>query len=757
MLDGNLYKQIIKQSPFGYLYGQLIRNEEGKVINYKIYDTNSEFEKIVNLKEEDIVNRNLTEILASFVEDDFDWTTFLQEIKKSSEGTIKEQYVESLNRWFRVHIFHHKEDYFVVQLIEVHAKQPFFKVLTDNLPFSTWAKDTEGRYITINRKFEEDAGLTFEEIRGKTDYDIWPTELAKQFRKEDEETILNLDMNYENEYFLNNIWYKTHKVAVKNHDKIIGTIGFSINISEEKRAKSELEKKSKFLSSLVNSIPDFIFNKDLEGRFLGFNDSIIENYFGKKEEELIGKTDKELVQDVKELQNFHRQDKEVISEGKVKVYEETLTLVDGSVREFETIKAPLFDENNEVIGILGISRDITHRNLQEKLLKESEEKFRQLAENIDGIFIISENNKIVYVSPGFEKIFGISCETFYKDNKVFINAIHKEDRGEGDYLNFDREMDVTVRVLRQDGSMRWLWIRSFPIKDEKGHAYRTVSIAQDITAIKEGERELDRLRTEFFANLSHEFRTPLNLIFTSLQMLELKIKALVSEDTEGIKKYSNIIRQNSFRLLRLVNNLIDTTKIDAGYVEYVPENHDIVSFIKSIANSVSSLAKEKEIELTFNSEVEEKVIAFDLDKMERIILNLMSNAIKFNNPGGKIQVFVDSNDEFTQVHIKDTGIGIPGDKLSYVFERFKQVQDRLTKVSEGSGIGLTLVKSLVEMHGGKIEVKSTLGEGAEFTVKIPNTLLDDKQEEALTKNQLLFNSRVEKIKIEFSDIYGINI
>jgi len=134
---------------------------------------------------------------------------------------------------------------------------------------------------------------------------------------------------------------------------------------------------------------------NLTESIIGFNDSIIENYFGKKEEELIGKTDKELVQDVKELQSFHRQDKEVISGRKMKVYEETLTLVDGSNREFETIKAPLFDENNEIIGILGISRDITHRNLQEKLLKESEEKFRQLAENIDGIFIISENNKIV--------------------------------------------------------------------------------------------------------------------------------------------------------------------------------------------------------------------------------------------------------------------------------------------------------------------------------------------------------------------------
>jgi len=380
---------------------------------------------------------------------------------------------------------------------------------------------------------------------------------------------------------------------------------------------------------------------------------------------------------------------------------------------------------------------------------------------------------MIYVSPGYEKIFDRSCESLYKDIESFGDTVHPEDKnryinnknGHIDSKEWDKfltcienkDFDETFRIIRPDGEIRWILFRGFPIRDENENIVRRAGIIQDITTIKEAERELERLRTEFFTNLSHEFRTPLNLIFSSLQLIELKLKKVSCDNMTDFGRYTNIIRQNSFRLLRLVNNLIDTTKIDAGYAEYCSTNYDIVKYIKNICNSVAEFAKEKDIEVIFNSEIEEKIISFDLDKMERIILNLLSNAIKYNIEGGKIEVCISHSEEFIEIYVKDTGIGIYEDKLPHVFERFKQVHNRLTKVSEGSGIGLCLVKSLVEMHGGTIKVKSSLGEGTEFIIKLPDIIINENKETMVNRNQIESNSRVERVQIEFSDIYGLNI
>ena len=774
MNNGNFYKEIIKQSPFGYFYGQLIKDNNGKVINFKILDINSKFENIVKLKEEDILGKRISDIFPSFINESFDWFSFFENIKLNGGSSTTEQFIKSFNGLFEVHVFSHKNDYFVMQLIEIHKEYEFMKVLIDSLPFAAWSKDKYGKYIYVNKKHEEEIGRTFDNIIGKTDFEVWPLDLARQFKEEDKETMTRGNIKNIYKFSLNNTWVQSYKVAVDDEEgNIIGTIGFSIDINEEKRIKSEIEQANKFLKVLINSIPDYVFYKDLNGTYLLINDSTAKEFHGKSEDQLIGKTDRELIDDREVVERFTCQDKEVAKEGKIKIYEESNKLKNGNVIDCEVIKAPVFDENNNVIGILGISRDITHRTIAEQKLKESEEKFRQLAENIDGVFLIREGRNMIYVSPGYEKIFGRSCESLYKDIESFGDTVHPEDKDRyinnknghiaskdwDKFLNSieNKDFDETFRIIRPDGEIRWILFRGVPIKGENENIIRKVGILQDITTIREAERELERLRTEFFANLSHEFRTPLNLIFSSLQLIELKLKGITCDNMINFARYTNIIRQNSFRLLRLVNNLIDTTKIDAGYAEYCSTNYDIVKYIKNICDSVAEFAKEKDIEIIFNSEIEEKIISFDLDKMERIILNLLSNAIKYNVLGGKIEVFISSSEEFIEIYVKDTGIGIQEDKLPYVFERFKQVHNRLTKVSEGSGIGLCLVKSLVEMHGGTIKVKSNLGEGTQFIVKLPNIIINEIKETMVNRNQIQSNSRVERIQIEFSDIYGLNI
>ena len=282
--------------------------------------------------------------------------------------------------------------------------------------------------------------------------------------------------------------------------------------------------------------------------------------------------------------------------------------------------------------------------------------------------------------------------------------------------------------------------------------YIIIWISTDIEHRKEEVQELEKLRMEFFANLSHELRTPINLIFSSVQLLNVLSESENKE--QPFAKCLGIIKQNSYRLSKLVNNLIDSTKISAGHFDFSPQNHDVVSFIEGICMSVAQHAGQKDIEIIFDTDVEEKIIGFDLNQVERIVLNLLSNAIKFSESNGKIFINIYSKEDVVEVKVRDEGIGIPEENLEDVFKMYKQVNNKMTKLSEGSGIGLSLVKSLVEMHGGYVDVKSKLNQGSEFVFALPDIIIDQTFDSFLRFNEeAAKSSSVETIKIEFSDIY----
>ena len=212
------------------------------------------------------------------------------------------------------------------------------------------------------------------------------------------------------------------------------------------------------------------------------------------------------------------------------------------------------------------------------------------------------------------------------------------------------------------------------------------------------------------------------------------------------------MKQNCYRLLRIIGNLIDITKIDAGHFFIQMQNNDIVNVVENIVSSIVDYVESKNISIVFDTEIEERVMAFDADAMERIILNLLSNAIKFTLSGGKIEVTIYNKVTSVVISVKDTGIGIPIEKQSSIFEKFIQVDKSLSRNREGSGIGLSLVKELVVIHNGTIDLESTLDNGSEFRVEIPVKLLP--KDEKFNENSIYTKeSKVERIKIELSDIY----
>lgn len=265
--------------------------------------------------------------------------------------------------------------------------------------------------------------------------------------------------------------------------------------------------------------------------------------------------------------------------------------------------------------------------------------------------------------------------------------------------------------------------------------------------------QYDKLKTEFIANMSHELRTPLNIIFSTVQLFSLYINKNENLNIEKLSNNINIIKQNCYRLLRLVNNLIDITKINSGFMELDLKNKNIVEVTEEITLSTAEYIKNMSRTIIFDTDVEEKIMSFDEEKLERILLNLISNATKFTKPRGVIEVQLFDKDNYVVISVKDNGRGIPKDKLSQIFQRFKQVDPLLSRSHEGSGIGLSIVKSLVEMHGGTIKVESEYEKGTEFIVSLPVKLISNNRDEVVEKN-LTQQTNVEKIHIEFSDIYS---
>ena len=245
--------------------------------------------------------------------------------------------------------------------------------------------------------------------------------------------------------------------------------------------------------------------------------------------------------------------------------------------------------------------------------------------------------------------------------------------------------------------------------------------------------------------MSHEFRTPLNVILSISKITELKINNNDYDDKYLLDKLGQI-NKNSNRLLKLVNNIIDITKFEHGNYELKLENLNIVEVVENIVLASVDYSTCKYIDLIFDTEEEEIITAIDEDKIERAILNILSNAIKYTNRGGKISVYVKRLNNEVYITIEDSGIGIPKDKINEIFNRFYQISDPLKRYEEGSGIGLCIVKEIINFHGGKINVYSEVNKGTKFEIILPIYTVENSFENSQIRDLK------QSINIEMSDL-----
>lgn len=405
--------------------------------------------------------------------------------------------------------------------------------------------------------------------------------------------------------------------------------------------------------------------------------------------------------------------------------------------------------------------------IQRCIVDESEKRVYKEKELEDYVEISTDliatldcNGKFIKVNDQWTNILGWSAEemlgmSFY--DLVDQDSINRHHFYKNNLGNNDDLVDFTDRYLAKDNTYKYLILKSKYVQSKKEYIITGKDITQDVDVKNKLEEmkkaiEFESKKNDFFTNISHELKTPINIILGSNQLMELNYKNHNITD-EKLKNSINLTKQNSYRLLKLVGNFLDISKMGAGFYEIEPINTNIVSVVENIGQSVEPYMAAKKIQFIFDTETEEEIVACDPDKIERIVLNLLSNAIKYTNENGKIFVNVASKESVVEISVEDTGTGIPKDKVEKVFNRFEQVDPSLVKKREGCGIGLSLTKHLVEMHGGEIWVESQEGKGSKFIFTIPKQLVNNQTDEAM--DILDDSTRVDKCRIEFSDIYSI--
>ncbi|MGL5346175.1 MAG: PAS domain-containing sensor histidine kinase [Peptostreptococcaceae bacterium] len=625
-------------------------------------------------------------------------------------------------------------------------KDQIYRQLIEDSPMAyahlevTWKDDgscKSAKLLDINESFEKNFGTIKERVIGK---DI------KQHLDEasgfDLISVLKKTVNSKN---------VTTRYSYKNNENLnIEVYNFEQN--EYHIRLTKISNESNIMSTILRKSPFIAWIKDRNGNYIDVNEKYLE-LLNAKYEDIIGRCDEELW--AYEISSkFEKMDKAVIRDNKPYIFDEIIDIGDSKTRYLETINWPYTSKDGSVIlGTMGISIEVTDKLKLREAIEINEKNFLDIANNIHQLIIIRDEKKALYVSPYFEELYGFKPDELYEDmNKWYEYWDKVEFIGKVEDYNSKKILNNIFRVVKEGKIDKWIHCKTTPILDGNGDLLRKVVILNDITDKIKIEDEIESLRMEFFSNLSHELRTPINLITSTLQVISPRVDTLDKDDKEYIHKYLDILNQNALRLIKLVNNLIDTTKIDSGNFDYSPKNQDIISFVENICTSVVEFVEQNGLEIIFDTDTEEKIVGFDLDHMERIILNLISNAIKFNKENGKIEINISTKDNIV-ISVKDEGIGIPKDKQESIFGRFEQVNKKMKKEREGSGIGLSLVSSLVKMHNGNIKLKSKLGEGSEFLITLPDVLVNEDNNIEF-ENIPPYLNKLNKLEVEFSDIYA---
>ena len=568
--------------------------------------------------------------------------------------------------------------------------------LLEYMPYEIWLKDKDGKHVYINQKGADEIGLKKEDIIGKTDKELRPNGFWEKCNETDKQVMREQKpLFYEDKFEEGkDKYYKVFKFPIKdseNNFKLNG--GIANEVTHSKYLYKELED---------------LFNE-------------------------LQQSENEKLENIKSLPKLLSNLNKMIKSTSVNLF-----FIDESKEKLNLYMS--CDNNNIFINDSSINIDYEDflKLYNNKLKIGRDDKLNYKFKEIYSDNVEINNNGIFKIIP------------FNIDNDlVGITYIYYEK--ESEYIDmYDSYIDDISH--RMSNFLKNINLKYELQKSLHKSQSRLNNLEKGIEILEEAI-DSEMVKVNFLENMSHEFRTPINII---LMITKLLLSAIKEEkfdlDQEKVISYLNTSKQNSYRILRLVNNILDSTILDSDYKKIDMDNYNIINIIEDIVLYSAQYIKDSDKIITFDTEEEEVILSCNPDSIEKIMLNLISNSIKFTGDNGKIDIDIKVNkeEERLYVHIKNDGESISKKDEKLIFNKFVQVENHIRRQNEGCGIGLYLVKKLVELHEGKIWVNSEVECGAEFIFYIPIKTINN---DDVKMYYIEPHSIIDKCNIEFSDIY----
>ena len=683
--------------------------------------------------------------------------------------------------------------YFIYNLFARKNNACHFQEIFDSINDPIALLSPEGKIIKANKAMLDFFRTNYDEIKNKYCHEIihltdkhienCPLKLSHNTKKREE-----IEMEFHGKKFI-----VTVDPIFKNNE-IVNFVHIIKDVTYIKQIELDIMEEKRKFETLVNNLPGFVYrcanDRNWTMHYISNGCELVTGY---SPEEFINNAKISYNDIIAEEYQEYLWNKWQDLLSKKETFEDEYEIItrNGERRWVWERGRGIFDNNDNLLFLEGFITDITDRKKVFNALLESEEKFKSLAMTTTAAIFIYQNNNFAFVNPATEAITGYTAEELYKMN--FWDVVHPDHKEIVKERGLRRQTGEKIpntydfKIIRKDGNVRWIKFSGAYISQYQGkpaaiatafditemieaqnklqelitqleenekilkiqnEEYLTINeelvqsnqriqkLNEELIKAKEKAEESDRLKTNFLNNISHEIRTPLNAILGFTELLRKKIP----EDPK-LQEYINIIRLSAENLLNIITNIINIATIESGEEKINYSKINLNFILETIVNSLKPLILKKNLKIHLKklNDLEANMLS-DETKINQIFINLLNNAIKFTEKG-EIYVELSIRDKNLYIIIKDTGSGIPEYILPYIFERFVQVSDIYKQYHPGGmGLGLSIVKTYVNLLGGNISVKSKVGEGTEFTIVLPylpiNTNIETNKEETRTSYYL---------------------
>jgi len=600
----------------------------------------------------------------------------------------------------------------------ISIEERFSDLMVNSLPGVFYLINDQGRFLRWNKHIEEVSGYSGEEISKMSAPDFFGEADKPMVAERMRQVFTNGEATAEGNLVTKSggriPYFFTGRMIEFDHKPCL--IGMGIDVTRRRQA----EMAQSYLAAIVESSDDVIVSMSLDGSITSWNKGA-ERTFGYSAEEMVGKPIRVLIPP-----ELAQEEEEILGKIRggmnVEHYETERMRIDGSRIQISATVSPIRSANGEIVGASEIAHDITERKREEDILRESEGRFRALADSAPVLVWMQDASGVLFVNRAYLDFLGLGDQAVIRGYD-WAQYIHPEDREAYvaaylDCLARRAPFDAEFRFRRHDGEYRWMRSVAVPRLTAEGEFLGHTGCSFDVHEARMAAaalREADRHKDEFLAMLAHELRNPLAPIRNAVQALKM-----IGPPDPQLQKLRDMIDRQVTHMSRLVDDLLDVSRITRNKIELRKERLELMTVIVRAVDASRPLIDARKHRLTVSLPPDPAPVEGDLTRLSQVISNLLDNAAKYTEEGGNISLTSENVGSRAVIRVKDDGMGIPSHILPHVFDLFTQADRSLDRSQGGLGIGLTLVRRLVELHGGSVEAHSAgPGKGSEFVIYLP--------------------------------------